>query len=124
VPGEPPDSVVGEIETILAKVAEHDADVLASARAVFSREPFEVDPDEEIVRLVVRHAEAVVGAEPEIGGAPYWADSAVLAAAGIPTVLFGPGGTGAHAAVEWVDLAQTDECVETLVRVAAEFCGE
>ena len=34
------------------------------------------------------------------------ADSAVFAAAGIPTVIFGPGGEGAHAAVEWVDLAQ------------------
>ena len=43
----------------------------------------------------------------EIAGAPYWTDAAFIAAAGIPTVLFGPGGDGAHADVEWVSLSDT-----------------
>ena len=46
-------------------------------------------------------------------------DSAILDQAGIPTVVFGPGGEGAHAVVEWVDLASVERCAEVLVAVAA-----
>ena len=59
---------------------------------------------------------------PEVIGVLYWADSALLAAAGIPTVVFGPKGEGAHAAVEWVDLASAQRCAEIYTAVAAEFC--
>ena len=52
-----------------------------------------------------------------------WQDSAVLAEAGIPTVVFGPGGEGAHAVVEWADLGQAEQCSEVLRSVAEEFCG-
>ena len=44
------------------------------------------------------------GRDAEVVGAGGWMDSAFLAAAGIPTVIFGPIGEGAHADVEWVDL--------------------
>ena len=42
------------------------------------------------------------------GSVSFWADSAFIAAAGTPTVLFGPGGAGAHAVEEWVSLADTE----------------
>ena len=58
-----------------------------------------------------------------IGGASYWADAAFIAAAGIPTVLFGPGGEGAHAAVEWVSLSDTESVTRTLLEVARRFCA-
>jgi acetylornithine deacetylase len=54
---------------------------------------------------------------------PFWADSALLSAAGIPTVLYGPKGEGAHAALEWVDLASVERCLELYVAVAAEWCA-
>ena len=41
---------------------------------------------------------------------PWWIDSALLADAGIPTVIFGPGGEGAHATVEWVNLDEVEQC--------------
>ena len=83
-----------------------------------AREPFEVDRAEENVELVSRHA-----GDPEIVGVPFWADSALLAAAGIPTVVFGPVGEGAHAVVEWVDLASVERCLEIYTAVAADFCA-
>jgi acetylornithine deacetylase len=86
------------------------------------REPFEVDADEAIVDVVRRQAAAVLGREPEVVGAPYWMDAAFTSAAGIPTVVFGPRGAGAHATDEWVDLASVRSCAETLVAAAAEFC--
>ena len=52
-----------------------------------------------------------------------WMDSAILAEAGIPTVIFGPGGDGAHETLEWVDLASVERCAEVLVAVAGEFCS-
>jgi acetylornithine deacetylase len=56
-------------------------------------------------------------------GVSYWADSAFLAAAGIPTVLFGPAGDGAHAEVEWVSLSATVACAQVLAAAAMAFCG-
>jgi acetylornithine deacetylase len=90
----------------------------ATQRTLLVREPFEVDPEAEIVRAV---AEAAGG--PELAGAPYWADAAFIAAAGIPTALFGPGGEGAHAVEEWVSLSDTAAVAGTLLRLAARFCA-
>ena len=88
-----------------------DAD--GSYRVLLERSPFAVDPDAEIVRLV---CDAAGGAP--TGGASYWTDAAFIAAAGIPTVLFGPGGDGAHAEVEWVSLSDTEAVTRTLIAVA------
>ena len=43
--------------------------------------------------------------------------------AGIPTVLFGPRGEGAHAVVEWVEIASLERCLDVYVAVAAELCA-
>jgi len=77
-----------------------------------------VDQAEEIVRLVRSHASA---GEPV--GQTYWADAALLAEALIPTVLFGPGGDGAHAQVEWVSVADVERCAAVFLSVASEFCA-
>src|SRR5919201_119723 len=63
------------------------------ARCTIGLERFEVDQSEGIVAALA----AAAGDERPIGGASYWADSAFISAAGIPTALFGHGGEGAHA---------------------------
>jgi acetylornithine deacetylase len=88
------------------------------ARVTFSRPPFEVDPDAPIVAAVRRAA----GVE-DVAGVPFWADSALLAAAGIPTVLFGPCGGGAHAVEEWVELPSLERCAAVYEAVAADVCA-
>jgi acetylornithine deacetylase len=90
----------------------------AKVRTTFVREPFEVGQGEPVVQAVLRHAGG-----PEVAGVPFWADSAVFAAAGIPTVVFGPGGEGAHAQVEWVDLADLERCKDLYLAVARELCA-
>jgi acetylornithine deacetylase len=55
-------------------------------------------------------------------GLPFWADSALTAAAGIPTVLFGPAGEGAHAAEEWVDVASLERCRAVYREIATALC--
>ena len=67
---------------------------------------------------LLRHA-----GQTEVGGVAFWADSALLAAAGIPTVVYGPAGEGAHAEVEWVDVASAERCRDAYVACAAELCA-
>jgi acetylornithine deacetylase len=106
----PGEAVDGELAALIG-----DAD--ASARTLLVRDPFAVDEEAEIVRLV----RAASGAE--VGGAGYWTDASFIAAAGIPTVIYGPGGEGAHADVEWVSLAETAEVARVLLDVARGFCA-
>jgi acetylornithine deacetylase len=111
VPGETVEQVEEEVRALLG-------DVDGTNRVVVARGPFETPEDYEIVALVSRHAGG-----PEIVGVPFWADSALFSAAGIPTVLFGPAGEGAHAVEEWVDLASAETCAEVYTAVARELCS-
>jgi len=89
----------------------------AEVRILANREPYEAPTDHEFVELVRR----VVGVD-DLVGAPFWTDAALIAAAGIPTVLFGPSGEGAHAAVEWVDLASLGRLCDAVLEIARVWC--
>jgi acetylornithine deacetylase len=54
---------------------------------------------------------------------PFWADAALLAAAGVETVMIGPSGAGAHAAEEWVELQSLVDLAQILAETAVEYCG-
>ena len=107
-----PDESLEDVERELVAIAGDSAHRLA-----VSRRPFEVAEEEEIVRLVHGHAGT------DLIGVPFWTDAALVAASGVPTVVFGPHGEGAHAAVEWVDVASVERCAEVLLAVAVDFCG-
>ena len=123
IPGETVELAEQELRQIIARAGEGDPDFSAELRLPFFREPFEVAEDAEIVQVVSRQAALTLGSEPEKVGVSFWADSALLAGAGIPTVLFGPRGEGAHAEVEWVDVGDLERCVEIYAAVAAELCA-
>jgi acetylornithine deacetylase len=95
----------------------------ATVTTIFSRGPLETPRDAEIVDVLLRNAGEVLGATPEIVGVPFWTDAALFAEAGIPTVVFGPGGAGAHEQTEWVDLDDLERTAEILLRTAKEFCA-
>jgi acetylornithine deacetylase len=123
LPGESATDVEAEVEALLDTCRAADPALQAEQRTLLVREPFEIDEDTKVVRALRAAAATTLAAPPPIVGASYWADSAFLATAGIPTVLFGPGGEGAHAAQEWVSLADTEAVTRTLEAVAADFCG-
>ena len=54
-------------------------------------------------------------------GAPYWMESALWEAAGVPTVVCGPAGGGLHTTVEWVDLGQLRAYTEALTALIPAF---
>ncbi|MGN6796858.1 MAG: M20/M25/M40 family metallo-hydrolase, partial [Gaiellaceae bacterium] len=99
-------TVPGETDEVIASAVEALADgVDAASRLVFSRPPLETDPAADVVHAVARAA-----GTSELEGIPYWTDGALFGAVGVPTVIFGPRGAGAHAAEEWVELDSLERC--------------
>ena len=54
---------------------------------------------------------------------PFGTEAGHFQAAGIPTVVFGPCGGGAHATEEWVDLSSVEKCREVLTATVRAFCA-
>lgn len=123
IPGETEASVMAEINAIIAKLHAADPTFNATAKAFFTRNPFEVPRTAGIVESLGAAAAQVLGAQPEMMGDTPWMDSALLAEQGIETVVFGPTGTGAHAAVEWVDLESVYHTAAVLAETAVRYCG-
>ena len=123
LPGESAADVEAELEALLTARRDADPALDAGRRTLLVREPFEVDEGAPLVETVRAAASEALGSAPPVGGASYWADAAFIAAAGIPTVMFGPGGDGAHAAEEWVSLSDTDAVARTLVAAAERICA-
>jgi len=112
-------TIPGESEADVAReVAELVGNTDAAWEVTLARGPFAVDDGAEIVDVVSRHA-----GSPARIGLPFWTDAALLQASGVPTVLFGPRGEGAHAEVEWVSIPSLERCADVYLAVAAEVCA-
>ncbi len=122
LPGETPDGVTREIDALLDELRA-DPTFRAEHHLTLARDAFGVNPHEPVVEALLAAATRVLGARPALVGQTFWMDSAFLAAAGIPTVVFGPCGAGAHALDEWVDLASVERCREVLTATIRDFCA-
>jgi acetylornithine deacetylase len=88
---------------------------------MFSRPAYEILPGHELPHLLAR-ALSSVGGTPRTTGASFWTDAAVLGHAGIPSILFGPGGAGLHSIEEYVNVADVLLCRDALVELTGLFC--
>jgi acetylornithine deacetylase len=118
VPGESPQQTEDELRAILDHLTATVPDFTATLTRGLARDPFEADPEAEIVRTLIAH----LGAPPIIRAEPFWTDCALLDRAGIPCLLFGVDGAGAHAATEYVDLASLDRLTDVLTGTITAFC--
>jgi acetylornithine deacetylase len=126
VPGEPSTQALQEVEDILKGLREADDTVQAFAVEALAREAWEHDDSSPAGSALARELEAALttaGRPPRRVALPYWAESALWEAAGVPTVVCGPAGGGLHAADEWVDLAQVRAYASALVPALTSFCG-
>lgn len=123
VPGETQEIVESEAESLLATLRRQIPGFAATAELSFWRPAYEISRKAEVVRELTASITAVTGQAPEYGASSGWMDSAVMGAAGIPTVIFGPSGGGAHAAVEWVDFSSVITSAKVFVNLALRFCG-
>jgi acetylornithine deacetylase len=123
IPGETDEVITAEIQQVLQEAGAATDNFTANFKMTLSNVPFEIDPSAEIVQLLCKSAEQTLGNKPELIGTFGWMDSAILAAAGIPTVIYGPSGEGAHAVVEWVALDDLERGKDVLVATAQAFCS-
>ena len=123
IPGETAEQVEAQVRAILDQLHAADPAFKATLQTTMVREPFSVSADTPIIQVLQHHAQQQLKHAMELSGTFGWMDSALLADAGIPTVIFGPGGAGAHATVEWSDLTQLRQCAEILLATIMEFCA-
>jgi acetylornithine deacetylase len=116
LPGETPAQVLDEIRGCVAECGEQ-----AQVELLLDRPPLVCDREAPIAGCVRQAAAAITGVPPEESGVAYWMDAALFAAAGIPTVDYGPAGAGAHAAVEWVALDSVVGAARVYAEAARRF---
>ncbi len=118
---EPEGRSVKEVEAILSDLVKEDPEFKASARFVFGRPPYETPSGHQLPQLI-EESLARQGKKTERGGVTFWTDAAVLGKAGIPSVVFGPGGAGLHSIREYVLEADVLTCRDVLIELAHAFC--
>lgn len=123
LPGRTRAAITADVERIFAALKACDARFDAALTWQHWREPLLGDPGAAVARAVVDAARAESGDEPEMCGAPWWTDGALIAAAGIPTVIFGPPGGGIHAVDEHVDLDGLERFEHIVLNVTRSFCA-
>lgn len=123
IPGETSSQVFAELEDIIASLQKGDPSFRADVRPIIWRDPFEITKDAAIVRAVVDSVRQSTGRQPAFIAHHWWEDSALLAEAGIETVVLGPKGAGLHTPDEWVDIESLIELSDILVRSAISYCN-
>lgn len=123
VPGETLETIESEIQNILDNAQRANPTFRATLRRGMERTPMETPRDSDVVQAVLSAATANLHHPCPVTAVAYWTDAATLWAAGIPSVLFGPKGAGAHAVEEWVDLASVKTSAEIYLATAKAFCS-
>jgi acetylornithine deacetylase/succinyl-diaminopimelate desuccinylase family protein len=123
IPGEDAATFEEELGEIIARLEGQDPRFRARVEMGYSAAPLETAQESLIARTLIDSARKVVGPAAKFGAQSFWTDAALLNDAGIPSVLFGPGGEGLHSKVEFVKLDEVRLCAETLVECANAFCG-
>ncbi len=118
LPGESPDEVIAELKRVIRHAGESAEIALDVARP-----PMSCDPRSRLAAKVREAVRSVTGSTPEETGVGYWTDAAIFAGAGVPALIYGPAGEGAHEAVEWVDVDSVLQSAEVYVEAARRFCA-
>jgi acetylornithine deacetylase len=121
VPGESAQQVHNELDALCASIAQTHPSFSAQITTHTVQPPNDVAVDAPIVHHIARALDAQ-GHTARIDGLSCWTDAALLTAAGIPAVCFGPGDiTRAHAAEEWIDEAELQIAADVLEAVCASW---
>jgi acetylornithine deacetylase len=113
VTGEDEAVVAAELEELLGRLRREDAEFEAHARVTGYRAAYCLDPAHRLPQVLGR-ALGQAGRSSEPVGMSFWTDAALLAGAGIPSILFGPGGAGLHSVIEYVTLDDVYLCRDIL----------
>jgi acetylornithine deacetylase/succinyl-diaminopimelate desuccinylase family protein len=117
VPGETAETFEHEMKSLLDELVRNDRELDASMSLLFSRPPYELPAEHELPRGL-QTAAVAAGARSSTIGMSFWTDAAILGDAGMPSVLFGPGGAGLHSLDEYVNVEDVLTCRDALASLA------
>jgi len=120
VPGESAHTFAREMSDLVNTLRDADPELDASVELMFSRPPYELPSSHDLPRAL-EAASAAAGARSSNVGMSFWTDAAILGEAGIPSVLFGPGGAGLHSREEYVVVNEVTICRDALARLATTW---
>ncbi len=124
LPNEDPSLIVEELSSITQQLRAQDVRFSATVNLDFVRNGYEIDSKHPLVGTLTRAIERQTGSSIAPVGGGGWKDSAILGARGIPTVIFGAGGQGAHSLQEWVEVSKVMNCARVIAEVIVALCGE
>ena len=123
LPGETERTFVDELTAAMAMVRNSHPDLNADASITTSQIASDVSSDAPIMTEMLgtlRHEQLPARVE----GLSAWTDAALLNAAGVPTICFGPGDIGlAHSATEYVPLTEIDAATRVFTQLAHSWCN-
>lgn len=122
ITGEAMETALHEAEEIIAELKDEDAEFAATVEFLFGRPPYET-PSEHPMPQMLETAVKRAGHETKRTGMTFWTDAAILGEAGIPSVVFGPGGAGLHSIEEYVIADEVVLCRDALCELVKNFCG-
>jgi acetylornithine deacetylase/succinyl-diaminopimelate desuccinylase family protein len=122
VPGETPEAIEAEFQEILDHIKDTVEDFKYNFRVTMSRPPFHVDQENCFVKSALTSIRKSLNKPVEIKAERAWTDCALLSEKGIPALLFGCDGGGAHAATEWATIKSVYEVTDATTRIAMDFC--
>lgn len=118
IAGETADRAEMEIQEIIRALRAEDPEFEAEARLTFSRPPYELPAGHPLPAALAAATVATSAREAPTVGMSFWTDAAILGLAGIPAVLFGPGGAGLHSTEEYVNVDDVVACRDALAALA------
>jgi acetylornithine deacetylase len=121
VGGESGDTALQEVRAILERLTAADEEFDAAARCGLSRPSYQIDAAH-VLPAGLESAAVTSGVHTRFAGLSFWTDAAILGDAGIPSVLFGPGGAGLHSTDEYVNEDDVVACRDVLARFARQWC--
>ena len=128
LPGEKPEDVKSEFENAINKCADSDWWLKRTPPSVqwlgAALEPAEISGDHPLVAAMERSYQSVVGEYPEKTGAEFGCDMRFKVLYGkTPSLIFGPGGSGAHTVNENVSIKDLILTTKVLAVNIIEWCA-
>ncbi|CZR59427.1 related to diaminopropionate ammonia-lyase [Phialocephala subalpina] len=123
VPGETSESTAAQPRSILDRLVATVEDFKYDLRISFVRPPFQISESDPFVACAIGGIGEALERPAKIKTEKAWTDCALLAEAGIPSLLFGVDGGGLHASIEWATLDSIQTVTKAVSLVVEMFCA-